>query len=113
MPAHDDRHDVDETKATAHLPGLDIEILRRRSADGDKEQISIHLLATPSFEAVGRLLALANPFLFWSQAARLAWSSWSDAAQAMMPPARSVPALPPPRHEAKTASPSRKRTSAR
>jgi hypothetical protein len=59
--------------ATAHLPGLDIEITHRRSPEGDAEQISINLQAVPSFEAFGRYIEAANPFLFWAQAARLAW----------------------------------------
>jgi hypothetical protein len=36
------------------LPGLDIEIIHRRSPSGDAEQISINLQAVPSFEAFGR-----------------------------------------------------------
>jgi hypothetical protein len=52
------------TKATARLPGLNIEIVHRRSPSGDAEQISIHLQAMPSFEAFGRFLEDANPFLF-------------------------------------------------
>ena len=46
--------EVDATTATAHLPGLDIEIVHRRLPDGDAEQILISLQATPSFEAFGR-----------------------------------------------------------
>ena len=52
----DDHTDDSETRATARLPGLDIEILHRRSPDGDAEQISINLRATPSFEAFGGFL---------------------------------------------------------
>jgi hypothetical protein len=44
--------EVDATTATAHLPGLDIEIVHRRLPDGDAEQISINLQAAPSFEAM-------------------------------------------------------------
>ncbi|MFY9835055.1 MAG: hypothetical protein WAK55_01025 [Xanthobacteraceae bacterium] len=40
----------DTTRATAHLPGLAIEIIHRRSPDADAEQISIHLQAAPSFD---------------------------------------------------------------
>jgi hypothetical protein len=36
------------------LPGLDIEIVHRRSPSGDTEQILINLQAVPSFEAFGR-----------------------------------------------------------
>jgi Protein of unknown function (DUF2905) len=41
------------TRATARLPGLDIEIVDRPSMGGEAEQLSIHLLAVPSFEAFG------------------------------------------------------------
>jgi hypothetical protein len=53
--------DFDATMATAHLPGLDIEIVHRRAPGGDAEQISINLTAVPSFEAFGRGLEAANP----------------------------------------------------
>jgi len=41
----------DTTRAMAHLPGLDVEIIHRRSAGAEAEQLSIHLQAVPSFEA--------------------------------------------------------------
>jgi hypothetical protein len=75
---------VDATKATAHLPNLDIEILHRRSPTGDSEQISIVLQAVPSFEAFGRFIEAANPFAFWAQAAWLAWSPWLEATRVVM-----------------------------
>jgi hypothetical protein len=55
----------DETKATARLPNLDIEIVRSRSPAGDAERITISLQAAPSFPAFGRFLEATNPFLFW------------------------------------------------
>jgi hypothetical protein len=45
---------IDATRATAGLPGLDIEIVHRWSPGGDAEQISINLQAVPSFKAFGR-----------------------------------------------------------
>ena len=81
----DDHTDDSETRATARLPGLDIEILHRRSPDGDAEQISINLRATPSFEAFGGFLESANPFAFWARAMQLAWSPW-PAPPACWPP---------------------------
>ena len=74
----------DATKARAHLPSLDIEIVHRRSPEGDAEQISINLQAVPFFEAFGRFLETANLFAFWAQAARLAWFPWLAAAHAVM-----------------------------
>jgi hypothetical protein len=87
---------VDATKATAHLPGLEIEIVHRQSPAGDSEQLSINLQAVPSFEAFGRFLEAANPFAFWA----LAWSPWVDIARTMMLPGGLVPLLPKPDSEA-------------
>jgi hypothetical protein len=89
-------NEPDEIRATAQLPGLGIEIRHRRSPDGDAEQIMIHLQATPSFDAVGSWLKLANPFLFWAEATRLTWESWS---RAMLPARDAPPALPRPDDE--------------
>src|SRR5262245_9451902 len=50
------------TRATARLPGLDIEIMHRRAADGDAEQISINLRAAPKInreQIAGRIMAPA------------------------------------------------------
>lgn len=65
-----------ETRATARLPGLEIEIVHRVSPDRDAEQISINLQALPSFEAFGRWLEATNPFSFWMQAAQQFWAPW-------------------------------------
>jgi hypothetical protein len=70
--------ETDTTRATARLPGLDIEIMHRRAVEGDGEQISINLTAVPSFEAFGRALDVANPLAFWAQGAQLAWLSWLE-----------------------------------
>src|SRR5438105_4302650 len=48
------------TKATAHLPGLTIEIVHRQSPGGDVEHISVNLQAVLSFAAFGRHLEAAN-----------------------------------------------------
>jgi hypothetical protein len=53
------------TKASAHLPGLDIDIVHQQSPNGDWEQVSINLRAMPSFEAGGRLFETADPFALW------------------------------------------------
>ena len=84
-----DRHDEDETtRATARLPGLEIEIVHRRLPDADAEQISINLQAMPSFEAFGRFLETANPFAFWARAAEMAWMPWLAAARHLALPPR-------------------------
>jgi hypothetical protein len=82
------------TRATARLPGLNIEVVHRQSPTGDAEEISIHLLAVPSFEAFGRFLADTNPFAFWVEASRLAWLPWLEAARVAMLPFGSAAALP-------------------
>ena len=73
------------TSAMARLPSLEIEIVHRKSLAGGAEQISINLKAVPSFEAFGRFLETANPFVLWAQAAQMAWFPWLRAASAMLP----------------------------
>ena len=91
----------DTTRATARLPGLDIEIVHRRVPGA--EQISLHLQALPSFEAFGRFLDNANPFAMWAEAAQLMWlpwlalspmNHWLGATRTLMPP-RNVDEAPP------------------
>jgi hypothetical protein len=57
--------DIEETKAVALLPNLKIEITHGRLPAGDAERLTISVSAVPSFEAFGRYLEAANPFLFW------------------------------------------------
>jgi len=82
---------IEPTRATARLPGLDIEIIHRRSPAGDAEQISINLQAVPSFEAFSRYVESANPFAFWAEAVQMTWLPWLAAANAMLPPSRPLP----------------------
>jgi hypothetical protein len=56
------------------LPGLDVEIVHHQSPDGLTERVSINLTAVPSFEAFARSIDAWNPFAFWAEAMRLAWS---------------------------------------
>ena len=81
-PLPDQEIDDHTTSATARLPGLEIEIVHRKSPAGHAEQISINLKAVPSFEAFGRFLETANPFVLWAQ---MAWFPWLRAASAMLP----------------------------
>jgi hypothetical protein len=87
----DQQIESDTTRTLAHLPGLDIEIVHRRSPQAGAEQISIHLQAVPSFEAFGRFLETANPFAFWARTAQMAWLPWLGAARAFMPPSLAPP----------------------
>jgi hypothetical protein len=85
---------MDETRATAHLPNLDIEILYRQLPNEGAEQLQISLRAQPSFETFGRWfegagpasawLAL-NPLLAWQQAALAFWAPWLSVASRTLP----------------------------
>jgi hypothetical protein len=85
---------MDETRAVAHLPNLDIEILHRQLPDERAEQLLISLRARPSFEAFGRWLdapgsaaawLTLGPFLAWQQAALALWAPWLTAAARALP----------------------------
>jgi hypothetical protein len=90
-----DQHDEhNTTRATAHLPGLEIEIVHRRLPEAEGERISINLQAMPSFEAFGRFVEIANPFAFWAQVAQMAWLPWFNTARAMMLPPSAPPTQP-------------------
>jgi hypothetical protein len=91
------RHsEMDSTKASARLPGVDIDIVYQRSPNGEWEQLSINLRATPSFEALGSLSQVVDPFSFWLRAARLMWMPWLLTAQTMMLSDGRTPTLPSP-----------------
>src|SRR5262249_29230975 len=94
----DDNH---ATRATARLPGLEIEIVHRRSPGADVEAFSINLQAMPSFEAFERFLGTANPLAFWAHALQLAWlpwfgMTWLGATRALTLPWNAGAALQPP-----------------
>ena len=56
-----DKSPYDETRATARLPNLDVDILHRRSWEGNEEQIVGMLRAVPSFEAFGPTIGGHQP----------------------------------------------------
>jgi hypothetical protein len=78
--------DVEETRATARLPHVDIDIVHRRSTDA--EMLTITLQAMPSFRAFEQFLEAANPFQFWMRAAELAWQPWLTLLKPSEGPAR-------------------------
>ena len=86
----DEKVEDNTSRATARLPGLDIEIIHRRSLNNEAEQISINLQAMPSFEAFGRYLETANPFVLWAQAVQMAWLPWLNAARLVTLPSPSI-----------------------
>lgn len=76
---------MDETRATARLPHLDIEIVHRQLPEEQAEQLAISLKASPSLDAFGRYLdtqavlwpwLAANPFLAWQRLLLAAWQPW-------------------------------------
>jgi hypothetical protein len=86
----------DVTRATAYLPGLDIEITHRRAPEGDAELISINLKAVPSFEDFVRAFGAASPFALWMRGIEFAWLPWIEASRAMALPWTQAPSLAPP-----------------
>jgi hypothetical protein len=66
----------EETRATARLPHLDIEVVHRRPYVGDAEMLAVTVRAVPSLEAFGRVLEATNPFLFWMRLLEAAWAPW-------------------------------------
>ena len=86
---------MDETKAVARLPNLDIEIHHRRAPDEAAEYLSISLRATPSFRAMtdhldAHTIQLFNPLAFWLTAFQAAREFWAP----FLPAARYLPAPP-------------------
>ena len=78
---------MDETRAVARLPHLDIEIVHRRLEGEQAEHLAISLCATPSFAAFQRHLEAhtpfwpwlaLNPFLAWQSLLQQAWRPWLE-----------------------------------
>jgi hypothetical protein len=72
---------MDETRAVARLPHLDVEIVHRRLADQEAEQLAISLRATPSFDVFQRHLERRRrsgpgSFLVWQRMLQQAWRPW-------------------------------------
>lgn len=76
-----------ETKLNAALPNLDVEIVHRRLPEHNAEAMTIHLRATPSFEATAGLLPpllaaqmsafpVAQPMVFWARCMETLWRPW-------------------------------------
>ena len=53
---------MDQTKMTAQLPTVDVEIIKRTVPEQNAEAITIHITATPSFDAAARWLLQTNLF---------------------------------------------------
>jgi hypothetical protein len=68
--------EYEETRATARLPYVDIEILHRHPWEGGEEQIAVVIRSVSAFEAFGRVLEASNSLLVWSQMMQMVWSPW-------------------------------------
>lgn len=89
---------MDETKLTADLPTMNVEIVHRAAPDGRGEMVTIQLNATPDFRAALPLLAGmaqlplmlgasspaagASPFALWTQMAQAMMAPWQALARA-------------------------------
>lgn len=72
-----------DTKITANLPNLQVEIRRRELPEERAEAMTIHLRATPSFDAAAKAMlpalsaaSMMNPMMVWMRAAEIAWQPW-------------------------------------
>jgi len=103
---YDRESEIETTKASARLPGLDIEIIHRQSPNSEWEQVSINVRATPSFEILGRSSEVADPFTLWMQAVSLMWMPWMLTAQTMLPNRwpQALPNVTRPQQQAATSS---------
>jgi len=88
---------MDETRLTARLPTLDVEITMRKLVEENAEAITLQMKAVPSFEAMARWLAqpgilpfalVASPFNLWTEAIYNIWKPWLSLA---LPFARPLP----------------------
>lgn len=89
---------MDETKLTADLPTMNVEIVHRAAPDGRGEMVTIQLNATPDFRSALPLLAgmaqlplmlgggaatpLPSPLALWAQTAQAMMAPWLALARA-------------------------------
>lgn len=74
----------DETRIVGNLPNLRMEIVHRQDPDGAAEHVSIHLSATPSFQAAEALLlggmspqAWSDPLALWNTMTQAWLAPWT------------------------------------
>jgi len=79
-----------ETRATAHLPTLDIEFVRRELPDEGAEQIAVRVTARPAFEAFGAALRQALPAMMVMNSALFWFDVWRQATELWL----RIPAVP-------------------
>jgi hypothetical protein len=84
---------MDETKLTARLPNLEVEIIRREDPAQNAEMLTLNFRAVPSFDAFSRYLlgaapeaaplTDAGPFGAWIALWQQAWAPWLEAIKAI------------------------------
>jgi hypothetical protein len=73
---------MSETKLTAHLPTVDVEITRHEHPEQHAQGLTIHITATPSFDAAAQwllqpdLLRIAPPLSFWADFMQVWQRAW-------------------------------------
>ncbi|WP_043744695.1 hypothetical protein [Paramagnetospirillum magneticum] len=72
----------DETRIVGNLPNLRLEIVHRQDDGGGAEHMTIHLSATPSFQAAEALLLGGLSPQAWTNP----WALWTSMTQAMLAP---------------------------
>jgi hypothetical protein len=84
---------MDETRLTAQLPNLEVEIVRREDPAANAEILTLNFRAVPSFEAFSRYLlgptseapplTAMHPFELWVDMWRRAWAPWLAAGESL------------------------------
>jgi hypothetical protein len=78
---------MEETRAVARLPYLDVAIRHRRLPEEEAEEVAIVVRATPSFDAFARHLEAQapywpwlafQPFVAWQELLQAAWRPWLE-----------------------------------
>lgn len=96
---------MQESKVTARLPRLDVEIVRQRAADEEGETLYIRLHARPTLQAWSRsllhdtappaLMLWTNPLLAWTHLLTSLWQPWLAPSASCGLGAGDVEVLPP------------------
>ena len=85
---------MDETKMTAILPHLDVQIVRRDDPEEGTESIIIQMKATPSFEAAVGMLGQGLPMVplaFWMMPFQASMQAWAGIVRQVWAPWLTAP----------------------
>jgi len=86
---------MDETRATAELPTVTVDIRHREAEAGGAEVLTVTISARPNFRSAANLLEVSMPPLFglaamrpallWTEAMQAAWRPWLQMAGFALP----------------------------